>query len=68
MENQSGKTRKCPVTGATGGNGHDGGMTKTRDWWPNKLRLNILRQHASISNPMGENFDYAKEFQSLDYE
>ena len=41
------------------------GMT-IRDWWPNQLRLNILRQHSSKSNPMGEDFDYAKEFKSLD--
>jgi catalase-peroxidase len=37
-----------------------------RDWWPNQLRLNILRQHSSKSNPMGEDFNYAKEFKSLD--
>src|SRR5512145_675911 len=37
-----------------------------RDWWPNRLRLSILRQHSSRSNPMGEAFDYAREFTSLD--
>lgn len=37
-----------------------------RDWWPNQLKLNILRQHSSFSNPMGEKFNYAKEFKSLD--
>jgi len=37
-----------------------------RDWWPNQLRLEILRQHSAKSNPMGEGFDYAKEFKSLD--
>jgi catalase-peroxidase len=37
-----------------------------KDWWPNQLQLNILRQHADFSNPMGENFDYAAEFKSLD--
>jgi catalase-peroxidase len=37
-----------------------------RDWWPNQLRLNILHQHSSKSNPMGEDFNYAKEFKSLD--
>ncbi len=36
------------------------------DWWPNQLDLSILRQHSSLSDPMGESFDYAKEFQSLD--
>jgi len=40
--------------------------TTNRDWWPNQLNLNILRQHSSLSNPMGGDFDYAKEFQSLD--
>ncbi len=41
--------------------------TKNRDWWPNQLRLNVLRQHSSKSNPMDEDFDYKKEFNSLDY-
>jgi catalase-peroxidase len=40
--------------------------TSNRDWWPNQLKLNILRQNSSLSNPMGEAFDYAKEFKSLD--
>lgn len=43
-----------------------GGGTKNRDWWPNQLNLNILRQHSSLSNPMDESFNYAKEFKSLD--
>ncbi len=43
-----------------------GGGTRNRDWWPNQLKLNILRQQSSLSNPMDENFDYAKEFKSLD--
>ena len=43
-----------------------GGGTRNRDWWPNQLKLNILRQHSSLSDPMGEGFDYAKEFQSID--
>ncbi len=43
-----------------------GGGTSNRDWWPNQLKLNILRQHSSLSNPMGEEFDYAKEFKTLD--
>ncbi len=45
-----------------------GGGTRNRDWWPNQLKLNILRQHSSLSDPMGESFDYAKEFESLDLE
>ncbi|MFX0002141.1 MAG: catalase/peroxidase HPI [Candidatus Hermodarchaeota archaeon] len=44
-----------------------GGMT-IRDWWPNQLNLDILHQHSSKSNPMGEDFNYAKEFNSLDLE
>ena len=43
-----------------------GGGTTNRDWWPNQLRLDILHQHSSKSNPMGEDFNYAKEFKSLD--
>ncbi len=45
-----------------------GGGTSNRDWWPNQLKLNILRQHSSLSNPMGEEFDYANEFKTLDLE
>jgi catalase-peroxidase len=40
--------------------------TQNRDWWPNQLKLNILRQHSSLSNPMDKKFNYAKEFKSLD--
>ena len=43
-----------------------GGGTRNRDWWPNLLNLNVLRMHSSLSNPMGENFDYAKAFNALD--
>lgn len=43
-----------------------GGGTTNRDWWPNQLKLNILRQHSSLSDPMGEQFNYAEEFKSLD--
>ena len=43
-----------------------GGGTSNRDWWPNQLKLDILHQHSAKSNPMGEEFDYAKEFKSLD--
>jgi catalase-peroxidase len=67
MENESNNS-KCPVTGATGKHGTGGGGTKNRDWWPNQLKLNILRQHSTLSNPMGNDFNYAEEFLSLDYE
>ncbi len=43
-----------------------GGGTSNRDWWPNQLKLNILRQHSSLSNPMGSTFNYAEEFKTLD--
>ncbi len=43
-----------------------GGGTRNYDWWPDQLRLNILRQHSSLSNPMDKEFNYAKAFQSLD--
>jgi catalase-peroxidase len=43
-----------------------GGGATNRDWWPNQVRLDILHQHSSRSNPMGEGFNYAREFKSLD--
>ena len=46
---------KCPVVARS-----------NRDWWPNQLNLQVLHQHSTLSNPMGETFDYAKEFKSLD--
>ncbi|MCF2446809.1 catalase/peroxidase HPI [Dyadobacter sp. CY345] len=45
-----------------------GGGTRNRDWWPNQLKLNILRQHSSLSNPMADDFNYAEAFKSLDLE
>ena len=64
MENHNG-SGKCPFM--HGELNHSaGGGTSNRDWWPNQLKLNILRQNSSLSNPMDEGFDYAKEFQSLD--
>ncbi|MCU0370135.1 MAG: catalase/peroxidase HPI [Bacteroidales bacterium] len=59
---------KCPVTGATSKHSVGASGTKNRDWWPNQLKLNILRQHSSLSDPMGKDFNYAEEFRSLDYE
>ncbi len=43
-----------------------GGGTRNRDWWPNLLRLNILRQHTTVSDPMDKDFNYAEEFKKLD--
>jgi len=59
------KDTKRPVTGRTG-KPIAGGGTSTRDWWPNQLNLKILHQHSPLSNPMGEEFDYAEEFKKLD--
>jgi len=67
MEKNPSNGGKCPVTGATSKHSTGTGGTKNRDWWPNQLKLNVLRQHSDKSNPMGEDFDYAKEFKSLDY-
>jgi catalase-peroxidase len=44
-----------------------GGGTRNRDWWPDQLTLNILRQHTAVSNPLGKDFDYAAAFKTLDY-
>jgi catalase-peroxidase len=52
---------KCPFNHAAGGG------TASRDWWPKQLRLDILNQHSSKSDPMGAGFDYAKEFKSLNF-
>ena len=56
MSNES----KCPVTG-----GASGGTT-VRDWWPEQLNLKVLQSNSPLADPMGEDFDYAKEFSSLD--
>lgn len=66
MENYSnGDASKCPFTGANG-NGKDGKIIRNNNWWPNQLRLNVLRQHDSKSNPLGTSFSYSKAFNSLD--
>jgi catalase-peroxidase len=58
---------KCPFHHGALKQGAGGG-TRNRDWWPNQLKLNVLRQHSSLSNPMGEQFNYAEEFKTLDLE
>lgn len=73
MDNHTNDLSKCPFQG--GGQhkekkvapiGGDG--TRNNDWWPNRLKLNLLRQHSSLTNPMDKDFDYAEAFKSLDYE
>jgi catalase-peroxidase len=65
MDNNQNSEAKCPFTGAkakqTAGSG-----PRNNDWWPNQLKLNILRQHSSLTNPMGADFDYRTAFKSLD--
>ena len=56
---------KCPFTGESQKQIRGSGPTN-RDWWPNQLQLNILRQHSSLTDPMDEGFNYAEEFKSLD--
>ncbi len=65
--NGKGDIAKCPfMSGAQ--KKPAGGGTSNRDWWPNELKLNILRQNASKSNPMGEDFDYSEAFKSINYD
>ncbi len=70
MENNpmnTGGEAKCPFTGATAkATQTAGGGTRNRDWWPNQLKLNILRQNSMLSNPMDASFNYAEEFKTLD--
>ena len=56
---------KCPVTGHTS-KSISGGGTSNKDWWPDQLNLKILHQNSGLSNPMGNDFDYAEEFKKLD--
>jgi catalase-peroxidase len=61
MSSPTSTSAKCPFNHSIGGG------ASNRDWWPNQLRLDLLHQHSSKSDPMGADFDYAKEFESLDY-
>lgn len=66
MGTESNDISKCPFHNGSLKQNIGGGGTRNRDWWPNQLKLNILRQHSSLSNPMDEGFDYAEAFKSLD--
>jgi catalase-peroxidase len=68
MEKGSSDISKCPFHNGSMKQNVGGGGTRNRDWWPNQLKLNILRQHSSLSNPMEKDFDYAEAFKSLDLE
>ncbi|WP_336716127.1 catalase/peroxidase HPI [Chryseobacterium mucoviscidosis] len=69
MENTSGDISKCPFhNGAMKKENVAGGGTKNIDWWPDQLRVDILRQHSDLSNPMEKDFNYAEAFKSLDLE
>lgn len=63
--NNANGASKCPFSG-TPAKQSAGSSSSNNDWWPNQLKLNILRQHSSTSNPMGAEFNYADEFKSLD--
>ncbi len=68
MENQGGDISKCPFHNGTMSKPVAGEGTQNQDWWPNQLKVDILRQHSNKSNPMGEDFNYAEEFKKLDLE
>lgn len=59
---------KCPITGLGGNPAASNKGMYNKDWWPNQLNLKILSQHSSKVDPLGEDFNYAKEFAALDYE
>ncbi|MCK3683199.1 catalase/peroxidase HPI [Maribellus sp. YY47] len=64
-ESSEANESKCPFHGGAAKHSAGGG-TSNRDWWPNQLKINVLRQHSALSNPMGYDFDYAEAFKSLD--
>ncbi|SIT23914.1 catalase-peroxidase [Filimonas lacunae] len=68
MSKESNDISKCPFHNGSLKSNVGGGGTRNTDWWPNQLKLNILRQHSTLSNPMGEDFNYAEAFKSLDLE
>ncbi|MBZ0099510.1 MAG: catalase-peroxidase, partial [Taibaiella sp.] len=66
MAQDTNDTSKCPFHNGSMKNNVAGGGTRNRHWWPNQLNLDVLRKHSPLSDPMGEGFDYADEFKSLD--
>ncbi|HVI45397.1 MAG TPA: catalase/peroxidase HPI [Chitinophaga sp.] len=68
MEKELSDISKCPFHNGTMNDNVGGGGTRNRDWWPYQLKLSILRQFSSLTNPMDEDFNYAEAFKSLDLE
>lgn len=68
MEDNQGDISKCPFHNGSMNAPASGNGTTNRDWWPNQLKLNILKQNSEKTNPMDPNFDYAEAFNGLDYE
>ncbi|NCD71238.1 catalase/peroxidase HPI [Mucilaginibacter agri] len=68
MEKDSNDIDKCPFLNGSMKQNVSGGGTRNTDWWPNQLKLNILRQNSSLSNPMDKDFNYAEAFKTLDLE
>lgn len=68
MENDPNNISKCPFHNGEMKQQTAGGGTRNHDWWPNQLKLSVLRQHSELSNPMGRDFNYAEAFNSLDLE
>jgi catalase/peroxidase HPI len=66
MEKNANDISKCPFHNGSMDKGVAGTGTQNKDWWPDQLRLHILRQHSSLSDPMDKDFNYAEAFQSLD--
>lgn len=66
MEKDSNDISKCPFHNGSMKQSVAGGGTQNQQWWPNQLRVDILRQHSSLSDPMDTDFDYAEAFKSLD--
>ncbi|MBL3548121.1 catalase/peroxidase HPI [Chryseobacterium sp. KMC2] len=68
MEKDSNDISKCPFHNGTMKKNVAGGGTQNLEWWPDQLRVDMLRQHSSLSNPMDKDFDYAEAFKNLDLE
>ncbi len=66
MDSKNNGEGKCPFTSAMSGRNSAGTGMSNREWWPNELKVNILRQNSELSDPMGKDFNYAEEFSKLD--